>query len=100
MADKARRAAARVRRIASSGSSTHRSIMLVCVTALVVSAASATAASLITGKDVKDKSLTGRDIKPGSVSLNRLSKGTQKQIKAGLTSPLGGGTTPGNQGEN
>ena len=99
MADKARRAVARARRIVPSGA-THRSILLVCVTALVVSATTATAASLITGKDVKDKSLTGRDIKPGSVALNRLSKGTQRQIKAGLTSPLGGPNTPGNQGEN
>jgi len=100
MADKASRAAARVRRAVSGASSIHRSIALVCFTVLVVSATTATAASLITGKDVKDKSLTGRDIKAGSIPMNRLSKGTQGQIKRGLTSPLGGSTSPGNQGEN
>jgi hypothetical protein len=79
-----------------------RSIALVCATAIVVSATTATAASLITGKDVKNGSLTGTDIKKGSITMNRLSKNTQKSIKAGLTSPQGlpGGVTPGNQGEN
>src|SRR3954453_12152368 len=77
--------------------SMHRSIALVCATVLVTSAATATAASLITGKDVQDGSLTGKDIKNGSVTngdlkkgsiaLNRLSKGAQKRIADGLSSP-------------
>jgi hypothetical protein len=76
----------------------HRSIALVCATVLVTSAATATAASLITGKDVKNGSLTGADIKKDSVQLNRLSKGTQNIIKRASLS--GGATTPGGQGEN
>jgi hypothetical protein len=75
----------------------HRSIALICVTVLVTSAATATAASLITGKDVQNGSLTGADIKKDSVQLNRLSKGTQTLIKR---AGLGGVTTPGGQGEN
>jgi hypothetical protein len=85
--------------MAHGGSRMHRSIFLVCVTALVVSAATATAASLITGKNVKNGSLTGADIKSKSVPLGDLSKGTQSLIKKGSTT-LPGGVTPGNQGEN
>jgi hypothetical protein len=74
-----------------------RSIALVCATALVTSAASATAASLITGKDVQNGSLTGADIKQDSVQLNRLSKSTQTLIKRASTLP--GSTAPSSQGE-
>jgi hypothetical protein len=98
MAPTARRAAARVRRMTLGGSPMHRSIALVCITALVVSAATATAASLITGKNVKNGSLTGADVKSKSLPLGDLSKGTQALIKKGGTT-LPGSTTPGNQGE-
>ena len=102
MANQARRLAARMRRrVALSGSPMHRSIALVCVTAMVVSGATATAASLITGKNVKNGSLTGADIKKKSIPMGDLSKSTQTMIRKGLTSPtsLSGGSAPGNQGE-
>src|SRR4051812_6263614 len=98
--------AARARRRAADGSTKRngamRSVALVCVTALVTSAASATAASLITGKQIKDGTITAKDLKKGSIALNRLSPGVQTQIKKGLSSPsptVGGATSPGNQGE-
>ena len=92
--------AARTRSFASNGTS--RSILLVCITALVVSAASATAASLITGKQIKDGTITSRDVKKGSIAAEPPFGGVQTQIKKGLTSPsptIGGQTTPGNQTE-
>ena len=92
--------AARTRSFASNGTS--RSVLLVCITALVVSAASATAATLITGKQIKDGTITSRDIKKGSISLNRLSGGVQKRVENSPVSPsptIGGSTTPGNQTE-
>jgi hypothetical protein len=61
-----------------------RKIVLACaITATVAGATSATAAQLITGADIKDASVTGRDLKRESVPLNRLSEGTQKILRAG-----------------
>jgi len=100
MTDFGRRAAARLRRTVTGGSPVHRSIALVCVTALVVSGATATAASLITGKDVKNNSLTGKDIKRRSIQMSDLNRSLQRKIRAGLTNPVGTPNTPGAQGEN
>lgn len=79
----------------------HRSIALVCVTAMVVSGATATAASLITGKNVKNNSLTGADTKKGSIPLGDLTPATQRLVRNGVLLPnnLPGATTPGGQGE-
>ena len=94
---RARSAAARVRDRVSLGAN-GRSVLLVCLTAFIASVATAGAASLITGKDVQNGSLTGADVKSRSVPLGDLSRGTQTLIKrAGLS---GGATTPGAQGEN
>jgi hypothetical protein len=72
-------------------------IALACFTALVVAGVgTASAAGLFTGKDVKNHSLTGRDIKRRSIPLSALNRGTQKLIKA---HSVGGGTTPASQGE-
>ena len=90
------RALRRAYRTAKGDGSAGRSIALVCLTALVVGAATATAATVITGKNVKDGSLTGGDIKRGSVPLGDLSKGAQALIKrAGAQGPQG---APGAQG--
>ena len=111
MADKATRAAARVRRLVPT-SRMNRSIAMVCATALIVSGATATAQSLIDSGDVQDNSLRSRDIRNrdirggdiarGTISLSLLKKTTVEELiartRAGLTLP--GSTSPGNQGEN
>ena len=65
-----------------------RKIILACTaTALVAGGTTATAASLITSKDIKDGTIQNRDIKRGAITANRLSKGVQAQLKrAGSTS--------------
>jgi Collagen triple helix repeat (20 copies) len=68
-----------------------RTTIIAVALALVVGlAGSATAASLLTGKDIKNGSLTGADIENGSVYLGDLTEGAQARIAdAG---------TPGNDG--
>ena len=96
-----RSAAARIRdrvSLAANG----RSVVLICLTALVTSVATAgAAATLIDGGDVKNSSLTGADIKKRSVPLGDLSRNTQSMIKKGLASPTGlpGQNVSGGQGE-
>lgn len=67
-----------------------QTIAACAVTALVVGAGSATAASLITSAQIKDGTIQNRDIKKGSISLNRLTPGTQALIRAGAVTPLSG----------
>jgi hypothetical protein len=64
--------------------------MLVAIVAIVFAmAGSALAAQhLITGADVKDESLTGRDIAESSLGYNKLSDGAQQQLN-GSEGPRG-----------
>ena len=57
-----------------------RTIILCALTALVVGGTTATAASLITSKDIADGTIRTRDVKKRAISLNRLSKGVQNMI--------------------
>jgi hypothetical protein len=60
------------------------------VAVFVVLGGSAFAAgSLLTGADIKDQSLTGKDIKPGSVGMSRLTKGAQALMQRVGGSSLG-----------
>jgi hypothetical protein len=66
-------------------------------------AATATAATQITGRDVKNSSLTGQDIRRGSVPLADLSRGTQALVRRagrpGPAGPAGRDGSPGAKGE-
>jgi hypothetical protein len=59
---------------------TLRTAIVASAAALLVAGGAAGAATLITGKDVKNGSLTGADIKKSSITLNRLSPGTRALI--------------------
>jgi hypothetical protein len=66
--------------------------LIACLALFAALGGSAVAASsLLTGSDVKNNSLTGKDVKPGSIGLARLTKGTQALIKAG--GAVGGAST-------
>ena len=56
-------------------------IFATAAVAVIVGGGSATAARLITGKDIRDGSITARDIRQAGISLNRLSKGTQRLLR-------------------
>ena len=74
-------------------------IALACFTALVVAGAgTAAAGGLFTGRDVKNRSLSGADIRKGSLPMNVLSRGTRRLIRRHVT--VGGNQTPAGQGEN
>jgi hypothetical protein len=68
-----------------------RKSILACVAvALIVGTTSATAATLVTGKQIKDGSITGQDIKKRSINAARLTKGLQDKIdKRGPAGPAG-----------
>jgi hypothetical protein len=83
----ARSVAARFRAGASARGN-GRSVVLICLTALVTSVATAGAASLITGKDVADGSLTGSDIKKNSVPLDRLAGDGAAAVKRAKSGPV------------
>ena len=55
-------------------------IILCGLTALVVGGTTATAASLITSKDIADGTIRTRDVKKSAITMNRLSKGVQNMI--------------------
>jgi hypothetical protein len=57
--------------------------LIACVALFAALGGSAVAASVLTGANIKNNSLTGKDVKPGSVGLARLTKGTQALIKSG-----------------
>src|ERR1700712_1465948 len=68
--------------------------MLVALVALFVAlTSSATAAVLITGKNVKDGSLTGKDLKKRSITADRLAANVlatpQGSVRPGATGPQG-----------
>ena len=58
-----------------------RKTILACVAAImIVSATSATAASLITSSQIKDGTIKGRDIAKNTVTSNKLSPGLRRQL--------------------
>jgi hypothetical protein len=59
-----------------------RSIIAATIVATVVGGSSATAARLITGKDIRDGSITARDIREGGITLNRLTPGAQALLRS------------------
>ena len=60
-----------------------RKTILACVAvALIVGTTSATAATLITGKQIKNGTITAEDIKRGSLTGSRLAPGLREQLKA------------------
>jgi Collagen triple helix repeat (20 copies) len=91
-----------------------RKLVLACAaTAMITGATSATAASLITSAQIKDGTITAKDIRAGSISLNRLTPGTQRMLRdavalsgradsanpvAGERGPAGPAGLPGLQG--
>ena len=58
-----------------------RSIVAAAIVATVVGGSSATAARLISGKDIRDGSITARDIREGGITLNRLTPGAQALLR-------------------
>jgi hypothetical protein len=61
-----------------------KSILACLAVALIVGASSATAATLITGKQIKNGTITAADIKRGSINSSRLSQGLRDRL-----SPVG-----------
>jgi hypothetical protein len=78
------------------GASIMKTILACVATALIVGATTATAASLITSKDIQDGSIQNRDIRPAVLTMSRLAPTTQKLIRE---KGSGGGGAPGPQGE-
>jgi hypothetical protein len=66
-------------------------IALAGLALLVVAAAPAVSLKLITGAQIKDRSITGRDLKPGSIALSALTPAARKALsgKDGLRGPAG-----------
>jgi hypothetical protein len=58
-----------------------KTILACAAVALIVGSTSATAATLITGKDIKDGTVTAQDIKRGSINSSRLTRGVREQLK-------------------
>lgn len=79
-----------------------KTIIVAAITALVVGAGGATAASLISSAQIRNGTIRNRDIHKGTISLNRLTTGTQRLIRAhganGLTGATGPAGSTGQQG--
>jgi len=74
--------------------------LVVAVIALVVACAgSATAASLITGKQIKNRTVAGLDIKKRTITATNISSGTLKSLR-GKTGPAGTNGVNGTNGAN
>ena len=58
-----------------------KTILACAVVALIVGSTSATAATLITSKDIKNGTITAKDIKRGSISSSRLARGVRQQLQ-------------------
>ena len=69
-------------------------IVIAILGVLLVSAGSATAARLITGKDIQNGSISGKDIKNKSVAAKDLSRSAKKSL-TGPAGPAGPAGTPG-----
>ena len=66
----------------------NRTVAAVVVTLLICSATTAVAAKLITGGDVKNGSLTGKDIKKKSIPKGDLEKAVQNALEIRVTAGL------------
>jgi hypothetical protein len=75
-----------------------KTILACAAVALVVGTTTATAATLITGKDVKDGSITGRDLKDRSVKQADLSRAIRAQLQQ-VGAQGGAPGTPGPKGD-
>ncbi len=71
--------------------------LMLAATVAALGAATATAATLITGKQVKNKSLTGKDVKPKSLAVKHLSPKARAAL-AGQDGTPGAQGLPGEQG--
>ena len=77
-----------------------KTIVACALVALAVGATTATAAQLITGKQIKNGSITGKDIERGSIGKKRLSHGVQRALaKPGTPGPRGPAGPKGDKGE-
>jgi hypothetical protein len=82
-----------------------RKTLIIVVAILAVTGGSATAAKLITGKDVKDSSLTGKDVKNRSLGVSDLSAAARAALTgqkgpAGPAGPAGANGINGTNGTN
>ena len=67
-----------------------KTIVACAIVALAVGATTATAAQLITGKQIQNGSITGKDIQRGSIGEKKLSGGVQRALaKPGTPGPQG-----------
>lgn len=74
-----------------------RKTILACVAvALIVGTTSATAATLITGKEIKNGTITAKDIKRGSLTQSRLAPGLRERLQT--VGAQGGSALPGPAG--
>jgi hypothetical protein len=74
-----------------------RKTILACVAvALIAGATSATAATLVTGKQIRNGTITAKDIKRGSINASRLSSGLRRRIPD--VGAQGGASLPGRPG--
>jgi hypothetical protein len=76
-----------------------RRTLIIVVAILAVTGGSATAAKLITGKDIKNSSVTGADIKNKSLGAGELSAAARKAL-TGQTGPAGPAGAKGANGAN
>jgi hypothetical protein len=79
-----------------------KTIVACVAVALIAGTTTATAASLITSKDIKNGTIQASDIKKGTISASRLSSGLRKALgTAGHTGPAGkdGATVYGPKGD-
>jgi hypothetical protein len=78
-----------------------RKTIVACVlVALAVGATTATAAQLITGKDIKNGSITGKDIARKSIGKKKLTAAVQRALaKQGATGPQGPAGAKGDKGD-
>jgi len=72
-----------------------KNISIIAVVALLLAAVTATAQGLITGAQIKNSTVTGLDIKNGSVQVGDLSRSARNALR-GARGPRG---LPGNQGQ-
>jgi hypothetical protein len=73
-----------------------KSILACVVVALVLGATSATAATLVTSKQIKNGTITAADIKRGAIKASRLSSGVRQKLNR--TGAQGGQPVPGAPG--
>src|SRR4029079_1759139 len=77
-----------------------KTIVACALVALAVGATTATAAQLITGKQIKNGSITGKDLERGTVTKKRLSGAVRAELaKQGARGPAGPVGPKGDKGE-